>query len=236
MDSVIDELNELDDKYGVGSVAIHDSMFFQQPKWLEEWLDKYPRKANKLWPYWAAGRADTVCQWPDLFEVLVKKTNWNVVSIGFESGSNPMLRMLNKQVTEEENDFVIQLVNRIGDEMEQAGKKPVSFWANTMLAIPGETHEDAFKTIRMLKKMKRTRPAIAYYTPFPGSLLGYQIIAERKNIDTDNYVRGRANEKIKGIDYDFYRALLKGEYNEEVNQGLTQEEISRDVLQFFKEV
>ena len=61
---IIDELNELDEKYGVGSVVIHDSMFFQNPKWLQEWIEEYPRRANKVWPYWAAGRADTVRQWP----------------------------------------------------------------------------------------------------------------------------------------------------------------------------
>ena len=45
---MIDELNFLDDHYGpLGSVVIHDSMFFQQPSWLREWLDKYPRLAHK---------------------------------------------------------------------------------------------------------------------------------------------------------------------------------------------
>ena len=36
VDQVIDELNYLDETHGpLGSVIIHDSMFFQQPKWLE---------------------------------------------------------------------------------------------------------------------------------------------------------------------------------------------------------
>ena len=70
VDQVIDELNFLDRQYGVGSVVIHDSMFFQNPTWLKEWIEKYPRK-TKRWTYWAAGRADTVRQWPDLFEALM---------------------------------------------------------------------------------------------------------------------------------------------------------------------
>jgi radical SAM superfamily enzyme YgiQ (UPF0313 family) len=53
VEMVIEELNYLDDKYGVGSIVIHDSMFFQNPRWLKEWIEKYPRKANKVWPYWA---------------------------------------------------------------------------------------------------------------------------------------------------------------------------------------
>ncbi|MDJ0522023.1 MAG: cobalamin-dependent protein, partial [Planctomycetota bacterium] len=43
VDLVIDELNHLDETHGpLGSVVIHDSMFFQHPGWLKEWLDKYP--------------------------------------------------------------------------------------------------------------------------------------------------------------------------------------------------
>jgi radical SAM superfamily enzyme YgiQ (UPF0313 family) len=229
VDAVIDELNELDDKYRLGSFVIHDSMFFQHRKWLEEWLEKFPRRANKLWPYWAAARADTVSEWPELFEALIRETNWSVVSIGFESGSDPVLRILNKQVTEKENEFVIDLVNRIGDDMEREGKKPVSFWSNVMVAIPGETREDAFKTIRMVKRMKRVRPSVAFYAAFPGSALGYQLIAEGKNLMTDDFTRNPSDEKIKGIDYDFYRDLFRGKYQNEIDEGLTPEERSRAV-------
>lgn len=221
VDMVIEELNYLDNKYGVGSVVIHDSMFFQHPKWLEEWIDKYPRKANKVWPYWAAGRSDTVRQWPDLFEALVRETNWNTISIGFESGSDRILRLLNKECTEEDNNFAIELVNRLGEEFEREGRQPPKFWANIMLGIPGETREDAFKTMRMLKTMKYVFPSISYYAPYPGSALGYQLIAEGKSLmSKDNYHRFPDDEKVKGVDYQFYRELLAGKYDDEINRGL----------------
>ena len=222
VDMLIDELNTLDRTYGpIGSVVIHDSMFFQNPGWLEEWLDKYPRRANKLWPYWAAARADTVRQWPELFEALVRETNWNTVSIGFESGSDRVLRILNKECTEEDNYFTIDLLTRIGDDMEHEGKKPPVFWSNIMLGIPGETREDAFKTMRMVKYTKRIMPSIAFYAPYPGSALGHQLIAEGKSLMTkDNYHRFPDEEKVKGVDYPFYRELLAGKYDGEVNRGL----------------
>ncbi|MCL5997854.1 MAG: B12-binding domain-containing radical SAM protein, partial [Chloroflexi bacterium] len=209
VDSVIDELNFLDEKYGpVGSVVIHDSMFFQNPSWLKEWIEKYPRKARKVWPYWAAARADTVRQWPDLFEAIVRETNWTTVSIGFESGSDRVLRLLNKECTEEDNYFAIDLLNKIGDDMEQQGKPAPVFWSNIMLAIPGETHDDAFKTMRMLKYMRRVMPSISFYAPYPGSALGNQLIAEGKSRMTkENYHRFPDDEKVRGIDYAFYREL-----------------------------
>jgi len=223
VEAVIDELNFLDRKYGVGSLVIHDSMFFQNPSWLEEWLEKYPRKANKIWPYWAAGRADTVRQWPELFEALIKETRWDTVSIGFESGSDRVLKLLNKECNEEDNYFTIDLLTRIGDEMEKQGKKPPVFWSNIMLGIPGETRDDAFKTMRMVKYTKRIMPSISFYAPYPGSALGNQLIAEGKSKMTkENYHRFPDDEKVVGVDYQFYRELLAGKYDAEVNRGLAQ--------------
>lgn len=223
VEMVIDELNYLDRKYGVGSLVIHDSMFFQNPTWLEEWVEKYPRKANKVWPYWAAARADTVRQWPDLFEALVRETRWDTVSIGFESGSDRVLKILNKECTEEDNYFTIDLLTRIGDDMERRGQKPPVFWSNIMLGIPGETREDAFKTMRMVKYTKRILPSISFYAPYPGSALGHQLIAEGKSLmSKENYHRFPDDEKVKGIDYQFYRDLLAGKYDVEVNRGLAQ--------------
>lgn len=222
VEAVIEELNFLDDQYGpLGSVVIHDSMFFQQPTWLREWLDKYPRLAHRPWPYWAAGRSDTVRQWPDLFEALIRETNWNLISIGFESGSDRVLQILNKECTAEDNYFAIDLLNRIGDDMEREGKPAPRFWANIMLAIPGETHDDAFDTIRMLKRMRRVMPSISYYAPYPGSALGYQLIAEGKSRMTkENYHRYPDDEKVRGIDYKFYKKLLAGRFDREINRGL----------------
>jgi len=223
VEMVIDELNFLDKQYGVGSLVIHDSMFFQNPSWLEEWLEKYPRQAKQVWPYWAAARADTVRQWPELFEALVRETNWDTVSIGFESGSDRVLKILNKECTEDDNYFTIDLLTRIGDEMEHEGKKPPVFWSNVMLGIPGETHEDAFKTMRMVKYTKRILPSISFYAPYPGSALGHQLIAEGKSLMTkENYHRFPDDEKVKGIDYQFYRELLVGKYDAEVNKGLAE--------------
>jgi radical SAM superfamily enzyme YgiQ (UPF0313 family) len=212
VEMVIEELNELDRTYGIGSVVIHDSMFFQNPGWLEEWLEKYPRKARKRWPYWAAGRADTVRKWPELFEALVRETNWHTVSIGFESGSDRVLKILNKECTAEDNYFTINLLNQIGDDMEALGQDPPSFFSNIMFGIPGETREDALDTVKMILATKRIMPSIAFYAPFPGSILGEQLIAEGKSLlDPGDHQRYPGQPKVKGVDYDFYEALLRGD-------------------------
>jgi radical SAM superfamily enzyme YgiQ (UPF0313 family) len=97
-----------------------------------------------------------------------------------------------------------------------------------MLGIPGETREDAFKTMRMLKRMKRVFPSISYYAPYPGSALGFQLIAEGKSMmSKDNYHRFPDDEKVRGVDYAFYRELLAGKYDDAVNSGLSDSERRR---------
>lgn len=222
VEQVIDELNRLDLDHGpIGSLVIHDSIFFSQPHWLEEWLDKYPRLANHIWPYWAAGRSDTIRRWPDLFEALVRKTRWNLVSIGFESGSDPVLRILNKECSEADNYYAIRLLNRIGDQMVAKGQEPPRFWANIMFGIPGETRQDAFKTQRMIRLMKYRELSTSFYAPYPGSLLGYQLIAEGKSLmGQADYHRYPGVEKVRGVDYDFFDRLQAGEYEREITAGL----------------
>ena len=123
VDQVIDELNYLDDKYGpIGSVVIHDSMFFQQPSGCASGSTSTRARRTRSGRIGRRAAATPCAQWPELFEALVRETNWNTVSIGFESGSDRVLKILNKECTEEDNDFAIDLLNRIGDDMEREGK------------------------------------------------------------------------------------------------------------------
>lgn len=210
VEQVIEELNSIDDKFGpFNSVIIHDSNFFQNPAWLKEWIEKYPKLANKTWPYWAAARTDTIRMWPDLFTDLINKTNWRTISLGLESGSNPVLRILNKECSEQDNAFAIDRLNRIGNEKVARGEEPPWVFANVMFAIPGETKEDAQKTVAMVKRIQRVKPSVSYFAPYPGAILGYQLIAEDKSLmSKDGYHRYPGKETVKGIDYSFYEKIV----------------------------
>jgi radical SAM superfamily enzyme YgiQ (UPF0313 family) len=213
VDMVIDDINDIDARYGpIGSVVFHDSMFFQQPQWLEEFIEKYPKKARKIWPYWAAARADTVRRWPELFERLVRETNWTVVSIGFEAGTDRSLKILNKECTAADNKFSIDLLNSIGDDLEAEGRMRPRFWANIIFGIPGETQEDAIETMRMVQTMNNPIVTPATYAPFSGSLLGAQIQAEGKSYLGESEQRNAGGRYMEGVDYDFYADLMGGAY------------------------
>ena len=216
-EQVVEELNWQDQHHGpIGSVVIHDSMFFQQPSWLEEWAEVYPSKARKVWPYWAAARADTVRRWPDLFSLLVKQTNWQTISLGLESGSNRTLKTLNKECTAHDNLFAILKVNELGRGLEAQGRRAPRIFSNLMFGIPGETREDAMDTLRMLSCIRHPLPSFAYYAPYPGSALGYQIIAEGKSLMAKgDHMRYAGNHYVSGVDYSFFEAAVRGGHADE---------------------
>ncbi len=212
--NVIGELNWIEEKWGpIGSVVFHDSEFLMQRPWLEEFIERYPRE-TKRWPFWASARADMICQWPDLVEAMVRQANWHTLSVGFESGSDRVLKLLNKGTTRAQNDQAIELINRIGDDLLKEGKMPTVIYANIMLAIPGEEREDAFETIRMAGQVKRSIPSMAFYSPYPGHVISDRLRAEGKSLDRGkDYMRFPDKPKVAGVDYQFYWDLLNGKYD-----------------------
>jgi radical SAM superfamily enzyme YgiQ (UPF0313 family) len=86
-----------------------------------------------------------------------------------------------------------------------------------MLAIPGETRDDAFDTMRMVQRMNYKYLSPSFFAPYPGSVLGYQMMKEGSSLLTaDNYHRYPHDEKVRGMDYAFYRELLSGQYDDEI--------------------
>jgi hypothetical protein len=83
--------------------------------------------------------------------------------------------------------------------------------------------------MRMVKSLTRVMPSISFYAPYPGSALGNQLIAEgRSRMTKENYHRFPDDEKVVGIDYQFYRDLLAGKYDDEINKGLDQSDQEKE--------
>lgn len=222
VDDVIAELNHIYKEVSeFDFVVIHDSMFFQQPSWLEEFLEKYVTNTIKPWPFWAAARADTVRRWPDLFKRLVVKANWKIVSIGLESGSDKTLKTLNKECTVTDNLYAIQLINQIGDFQQANGINPVKLFSNIMWGVPGEDRDDILDTARMSKIIKRPLLSNSLFSPYPGGALGNQIIAEGQSLLNEaNNNRDPNADKMVGIDYAFVKQAMTGKLDQLVSKSL----------------
>ena len=213
VDSVITELQMLKDKYHPECIMIHDDTFLVQKDWIEEFIDKYPQ-INL--PFWAAGRSDGICKDPDLVNRLVK-IGWELVSVGFESGSQRILDIMKKDVTVEQNLEAAKIIKSAGGKI----------YANYMLGLPWETKEDIQATAKMADTIAAEMPSWAFFTPYPGCELGEQCINQGLSLlDRNHYDRCPSGQKVKNVDYQYIGAVLRGLRGE----GCIKENSSCDII------
>jgi len=195
--SIVAELLELKQKYHPDSVLIHDDTFLIEPKWLEEFVQEYPRVGL---PFWAAGRADGICKHPDLVRRLVG-VGWDLISVGFESGSQRILDLMEKGTTVEQNLEAAKIIKSCGAKI----------YANYILGLPWETKQDVQATMKMGDTIAAEMPSWAYFAPYPGCGLGERCIREGLSLlDKNTYDRYPGGEKCRGVDYAYLSAAMRG--------------------------
>ncbi len=204
VDSVISELKELKERYHPDCLMIHDDTFLLQPKWIEEFIDKYPQIGL---PFWAAGRADGIIRHEKLVRELVK-VGWDLISVGFESGSQKILDKMRKETTVEDNLKSAEIIKSTGAKI----------YANYILGLPWETKQDTQLTMRMADTINAEMPSWAFFTPYPGCSLADEIKENNWSLLTrETYDRCPSGKKVKCVDYDYLTKSLRGFREERPN-------------------
>ncbi|MBU2685872.1 MAG: glycosyltransferase, partial [Gammaproteobacteria bacterium] len=202
VDSLISELRQLKTLYNPECLMIHDDTFLIQPKWIEEFIEKYPEIGL---PFWASARADGICEHPDLVKRLVK-VGWELISVGFESGSQRILNKLKKGTTVEQNLEAARIIKSTGAKI----------YANYITAIPWETKWDIQATAKIADQIAAEMPSWAYFTPYPGCELGDELIDRGWSLlNRSTYDRCPSGVKVKYVDYAYISDVRKG-FREEV--------------------
>ena len=197
VDSLINELLWLKETLHPECVMIHDDTFLIQPQWIEEFIEKYPKVGL---PFWAAGRADGIVKHPDLVKQLVK-VGWDLISVGFESGSQKILDKMNKGTTVEQNLEAAKIIH----------ESEAKIYANYMIGLPWETKEDMLATAKMADTIAAEMPSWAFFAPYPGNTLGEECIAKNLSlIDRNSYDRCPSGRKVQGVNYTHVNAVHKG--------------------------
>jgi radical SAM superfamily enzyme YgiQ (UPF0313 family) len=132
--------------------------------------------------------------------------------IGFESGSDRVLKFIRKGTTREINMQAARICRRHG----------IKIWANYMLGLPTETKEEVMDTISMLKEIDPDYYSPAFYTPHPGSDLYDYCIEHELSLITSHtqYRRNPTEVKIRGQDHEFLTwALQESQRRRLVNQA-----------------
>jgi anaerobic magnesium-protoporphyrin IX monomethyl ester cyclase len=199
VEHVMGELRLLRDKFHFNSFMFHDDCLIEDREWVMQFCRAYMAEGFTQ-PFFCQGRADIIVRHEDMVELMVK-AGLRGYFIGFESGSDRMLKFLRKGTTRAVNLEAARVCRKHG----------ITIWANYMLGLPTETQEEIMDTISMMKEIDPDYYSPAFYTPHPGSDLNDYCVEHDLSLITshDSYRRNPDELKIKGHDYDFLQWALQ---------------------------
>jgi radical SAM superfamily enzyme YgiQ (UPF0313 family) len=156
--NVIQKLSHLVKTYYIEALYFNDDNFFVNQKWAWEILNGLDV------PYYASVRAELINK---EFAQKLSDTGCRELLIGFESGSDMVLKnIMNKGTTERDNYNAVDVLCQYPH---------IKISGSFIIALPGETENDLQKTIQMICKFLEIHPnfkvILAFYRPMPGTEL-----------------------------------------------------------------
>jgi len=158
-DSVVEELEELHNKYGFGAVAFVDDNFTLSPERVVAISEGIIRKGLDLW-WWNMSRAENIVKNEEMLKVM-KRAGAKTIYIGVESANPQTLSALGKKL---DLDTVIKAV-------ELLKKHGFEIFASYILGSPRDNARAIHETIRFAKRLDTNIAQFSILTPYPGTAL-----------------------------------------------------------------
>ncbi|MFH0961753.1 MAG: radical SAM protein [archaeon] len=153
-ESVVKELARLADK-GVKGAFFYDSIFGFERKWLCEFCNRMIETGigKRIW-WQCFRRVDEV---DEEILSLMKRAGCNMIFFGVESGSDRVLKLMNKGITTRQTREAFSATRRAG----------IFAYAAIMLGYPGETRRDLELTKKLLIEIEPDFFHMSYFIPLP---------------------------------------------------------------------
>ncbi len=152
---VMEMMQHLNARYGVRHVLFVDDLFLASRLRTTELCERLI--ASKLKMTWScAARVDTVK--PDLLGLMKRAGCWQI-SFGLETGSDAMLRKMDKNARVEKSEQAVRWTADAGIRVKGL----------FMLGYPGETRESIELTKAFVRRIPMTIMNLTKFTPYPGS-------------------------------------------------------------------
>ena len=152
---VFEILQHLQDEYGIRHVMFVDDLFTASRKRTSELCNLIIDSGMKI-TWSCASRVDVVK--PDLLHLMKKAGCWEI-SFGLESGSDELLKKMDKAAS----------VEKSREALEWTAEAGIRCKGLFMLGYPGETEETIEKTKAFVKNVPLTIMNLTKFTPYPGS-------------------------------------------------------------------
>ena len=149
----IEEIVRQKEKHNIKTVFFYDDFFTYNIKWMTEFLTLYKEKVGL--PFMCTTIADLM---PEKMARMLSEAGCRTVMFGIETGSYH----IRKNILEK--DIVDEDIIACGRNIRKYGMNPQT---SNMFCLPGETLEDAFKTIELNIKAQISFCFSALFLPFP---------------------------------------------------------------------
>jgi anaerobic magnesium-protoporphyrin IX monomethyl ester cyclase len=151
-------LRHLVETYGIDAVQFYDNNFFLREDHTRELADRLQPLGLR---WWCEGRADIMMRYADATFEALRKAGCTMIFFGAESGSNEILKEMNKDLRAEDT---LALASRI----RQFGIIPEF---SIIFGNPKDPEGDTHHCIGFIRQLKRLNPQaeiiVEHYTPVP---------------------------------------------------------------------
>lgn len=176
-EGVMQQVRELVEASGIDGLFLLDDNFFGSRRRAEQILTALVESKLGLRIYNANCRVDFLRKSSHEFLQLVRRAGIEQVFVGVESGSNRVLRLINK-------DIEVAHVLEVNRKLRDVGVIPVYSF---MAGMPDETQEDVKQTLALMVRLKQENPAakmykMSSYLPMPGTPLYEYCLLCRKTV------------------------------------------------------
>ena len=151
----VDEIEHMVNRFGINAVSFEDDIFtLNHSRVVAICKEIIKRKIHITWT--AATRLD--CLNLKILR-LMKRAGCAGLSLGVESGSDRVLKLISKGETTKDIENGISLLHKIG----------IAPTINLIVGHPTETLEELYQTLAITKKLKPVFVHLHYLTPYPGT-------------------------------------------------------------------
>lgn len=157
IDSVLEELALLHERFGVREFQIEDDNFTLNSIYVKEFCERLMAQGlNMSWSFPNGVRLDTL----DSGTLsLMRKAGCYALNFGVESGTPRILEQICKKSTAEQMRRQIEMAKNAGFDLG-------GFF---IIGFPGETREEIETTIQYACSLPLDRIGVSYFQPFPGT-------------------------------------------------------------------
>ena len=158
IESVIEELTLLENKYGFDFFYIMDDTFGLSAVDIIEFCDAYQNSGLTM--LWAVdARVNSACFKDECLLEMMKRAGCIQIDMGVESGSQDVLDRIQKGITTAQIRHAFSLCHKHG----------IRCLANILINLPGETIADIEETDALLGRIRPTWVSIGATQPYPGT-------------------------------------------------------------------